>query len=310
VRIVVEVALPVFGLVAAGYLAGWRKLLGGGATEALNSLVYWFALPAALFLSMARQPIGDILNARFAGAFMGAVFLTYAAGWAIGLMTRPRGLAIQAMRGVTASFANSGYLGIPFFITAFGPERILPAALATMMMSIVLLGATVILVESSLRGGDSLGGTVRDVALALVTNPLLLASFAGIAWAACQLPLPALALNTLQITSAASGPCALFATGLFLATQQLRADWLEVGWLVGLKLVAHPLIAWALVKLFFPMEPFWEMATVLLAAMPAAALCTVLAQRYRIYVDESAQAVFVSTILSLATLSVVLAFYG
>ena len=42
---------------AAGYLAGWRKLLGGGATEALNSLVYWFALPAALFLSMARQPI-------------------------------------------------------------------------------------------------------------------------------------------------------------------------------------------------------------------------------------------------------------
>jgi predicted permease len=45
------------------------------------------------------------------------------------------------------------------------------------------------------------------------------------------------------------------------------------------------------VKLFFPMEPFWEMATVLLAAMPAAALCTVLAQRYWIYVDESAQAV-------------------
>ena len=43
---VVNIVLPVFGIVLCGYAAGRMKLLGPASSEALNGFVYWVALPA------------------------------------------------------------------------------------------------------------------------------------------------------------------------------------------------------------------------------------------------------------------------
>ncbi|MGQ0664436.1 MAG: AEC family transporter [Pseudomonadota bacterium] len=55
----VDVVLPVFGLILAGSLAGRFAILGAEGSEALNRFVYFFALPALLFLGMARVPVGQ-----------------------------------------------------------------------------------------------------------------------------------------------------------------------------------------------------------------------------------------------------------
>ena len=52
-----NVALPVFGIVLAGYLSGRFQLLGRNSSEALNSFVYYFALPPYLFIATARAPV-------------------------------------------------------------------------------------------------------------------------------------------------------------------------------------------------------------------------------------------------------------
>ena len=44
-----NIVLPVFAIVGAGYLAGARGLLGDDSSVALNRFVYWVALPALLF---------------------------------------------------------------------------------------------------------------------------------------------------------------------------------------------------------------------------------------------------------------------
>ena len=74
-----------------------------------------------------------------------------------------------------------------------------------------------------------------------------------------------------------------------------------------LKLLWHPLITWLLIRWFFPMEPFWEFAAVLLAALPTGTLTFVLAQRYGVAVDRCSAVILVSTLCSMATLSVLLA---
>ena len=62
---VLNVALPVFGIILCGYLAGRVKLLGAISSEALNAFVYWFALPPLIFIGMAVTPVDRILNVEF-----------------------------------------------------------------------------------------------------------------------------------------------------------------------------------------------------------------------------------------------------
>ena len=85
---------------------------------------------------------------------------------------------------------------------------------------------------------------------------------------------------------------------------------MEVGWLVLLKLTVNPLIAWWLVSHVVALEPFWADSAVLVSALPSGALVFMVAQRYGVYVQRAAAAVVVSTLLSMATLPVLLGWIG
>jgi len=62
---VLGAVLPVFGLVASGYLAGRFGLVSQASSAALNQFVYAFALPAMLFIAVYRGSLEDILSGYF-----------------------------------------------------------------------------------------------------------------------------------------------------------------------------------------------------------------------------------------------------
>ena len=62
VQAILNVALPIFGVILAGYLAGRWRILGGEATTALNAFVSYFALPVLFFGTLARTPVGAVLD--------------------------------------------------------------------------------------------------------------------------------------------------------------------------------------------------------------------------------------------------------
>ena len=51
--IVLDVILPIFGLLAFGYGATFTRVFGEAAATALASFVFYFAIPVMLFRSMA-----------------------------------------------------------------------------------------------------------------------------------------------------------------------------------------------------------------------------------------------------------------
>lgn len=308
--VVLEVALPVFGLILVGYLAGKGRILGEASSFALNQFVYWFSLPAVLFVSLARRPLAEVFNLPFIGAFLGAMLLTYGLGWLIGRTIRREPPGVHSMQALTACFSNTGYMGIPLFIAAFGPERLLPALIATVIMSAVMVGIAIVAIE--LTGGSAKGGlrtALAGVAKALSRNPLILSSFGGLAWNLLGLGVPKPLATFCDLLGAAAGPGALFAIGLFLAGRPLVADWREVAWLSALKLVVQPAITWGLCLWLFPMDPFWTAAALLLAALPTGALTFVVASQYNIYVERTSQVILWSTLLSLPVLSALLTLF-
>jgi malonate transporter len=57
-----EILLPVFGLIFAGFVCRRRGLLGPTAASELNRFVVWLALPALLFDIMAHSCISQRLS--------------------------------------------------------------------------------------------------------------------------------------------------------------------------------------------------------------------------------------------------------
>mgnify|MGYP003634065605 CR=1 FL=1 len=130
---VLNVALPVFGIILCGFLAGRAKLLGAASSEALNTFVYWFALPPLIFIGMAQTPVDRILN----GPFILAVSLGIL-GTGVVVVLGSRYLfhntgPANGLHAMAALFSNTGYMGIPLFIAAFGEDRVLPAVTATVL---------------------------------------------------------------------------------------------------------------------------------------------------------------------------------
>ena len=54
---ILAIVIPVFGLVGLGYLAGWTRLLGDGAGDALSEFVFDLRHPRAEYLDEAPAPL-------------------------------------------------------------------------------------------------------------------------------------------------------------------------------------------------------------------------------------------------------------
>lgn len=306
-RPIFNVVLPVFAVILAGFLAGRLRILGQDSSDALNRYVYWFALPALFFVAMSRADLSAGPVLQFAVAYIGAVAIVWLMVLAIGRYAFPDRLGALGLGGFVATFANTGYMGIPLFITAFGGKGALPAVVASVINGAVVTGAAIAIVEVDRAAARGLRRAAGDAFGAVARNPLVIAPLAGLALAQADTTLPAPIANFADLIGASAGPCALFAIGLFLASRPLRAlivgrKAIEVGWLTLVKLVVHPLAAWGL-AIACGLDAFWTASLTILSALPTGALAFVIAQQHGVFVERASAVILVSTVASILTLS-------
>ncbi len=296
--------LPVFGLVACGYLAGRLGLVSQASSVALNQFVYAFALPAMLFIAVYRGSLEEILSGAFLLGVILATLVTALAGFALSHFAAGAPPAESTLRALNASFANTGYLGIPLVTVAYGERAALPAALATVATNIVSFALAIVLLELLVhprRGGvrRALGGVAR--------SPLIWPIALAVVFVALDVKIGLPAERFVTLLAAAAGPCALFAIGLFVSQLSIRAG-AAASWQTSLlKLVVHPVLMALLAYLVLPIDPFWAKIAVVCASLPLGATAFVLAQRYKLLEAETSTGAVISTAVSVLTVSLVMA---
>lgn len=296
--------LPVFGLVACGYLAGRFHIVTQASSQALNQFVYAFALPAMLFVAVYRGSLEEILSGAFLLAVIVATVGTALAGFLLSYFANGAGPAESTMRALNASFANTGYLGIPLVTVAYGERAALPAALATVATNFVSFALAIVCLELFVnphRGG------VRRALKGVIMSPLIWPIFLAVLLVALQVKIPLPAERFATLLAAAAGPCALFAIGLFVSQLSIRAGAAASWQTTLLKLVLHPLLMAALVFWLLPVDALWAKIAVVCASLPLGATAFVLAQRYKLLEAETSTGAVVSTAASLLTVSLVMA---
>lgn len=303
------IVFPIFGIILVGFAVGRIGLLGPASSEALNGFVYWVALPALFLHGLAKAPLDRILDWALIGAYLGGIFLVFGMSYVVARFLFPGRVGALALHSLAASFPNSGYMGIPLFLLAFGEAGSLPVIVANVAQSITIFFVVLFLIELD-AGTGSLGKRLRPIVKNLLLNPFLIGAGLGLGLNAAGIGLSGPLETLVKTLGAAASPCALFALGLFMVGKPITRGLPEVSWLAFVKLVAHPLIAWIIAKPLMGLPAETARALVLIAALPTGALVFVVAQRYDVFVQRGSAAVLVSTILSVITLSVLLVIYG
>ncbi len=305
---ILNVTLPIFSIMLVGYLSGHWKLLGENATHALNRFVFLIALPPAMFIFTARAEISDILNWQFMAAYVSGTVLTAVLAVAVARLALGCDGERSAFHGFLAIFANHGYAGIPIFLAAFGPERIIPPIIAGLIGTIPAM--ILIMLALEVMRAKSERNLPVSVARMFVRNPLFLATVAGIAWSYFALPLPRPAENVLDMMAATVGPTALFALGLSLVGRSIVGDLKEVASITTIKLVVHPAVTWIVAAQFFALDPFWAASIVILAALPVGPTSFAVAHQYNVASHLASATVALSTAGSIITLTFVMIQFG
>jgi predicted permease len=296
--------LPVFGLVASGYLAGRLGIVTHASSHALNQFVYAFALPALLFSAVYRGSLAEILSGSFLLAVILATLGTALAGFALSFWGSGAPPAESTLRALNASFANTGYLGIPLVTVAYGERAALPAALATVATNIVSFALAIVCLElfvNPRRGG------VRRALSGVARSPLIWPIALAVVLVALEIKVPLPAERFATLLAAAAGPCALFAIGLFVSQLSIRAGAAASWQSTLLKLVLHPMLTAILVYYALPVDPFWAAIAIVCASLPLGATAFVLAQRYQMLEEETSTGAVISTVASVFTVSLVMA---
>jgi predicted permease len=283
---ILEIVLPVFAVVAAGFGYGRRVRPD---TDAINRMNMELFVPALVLSALARR---DFDLAANRGLILGAVAVVLgsgAVGWlaARALRVDPRTFVPPMM------FSNSGNMGLPLALLAFGQDQ-LPAAVA--------LFVTTNLLHFTL-GLHVLQGGARVVHL--LRSPIVLATAGGVALSALGVRLPGWIAVSLEMLGQISVPLLLFTLGVRMSATALAA--LPVG-IAGA--LVRPAVGLGVAVALAPalrLSGAQHGILILYASLPPAVLNFLLAEQYRQEPEKVASIVVLGHLASLVAVPLALA---
>lgn len=279
------ILVPLFAVVALGFLYAWRHRPDMGPVTTLNMDVF---VPALVFSALASK---DVDLDAYGPLALAGFLLVLGSGLLAWPIARAAGVAVRTFVP-PMMFVNSGNMGIPLLVLAFGEEA-MPAA-------VVLF-----LIENFLH--FSLGIRILDRhadLLGVLRTPVMVACLAGLALNLSGLRLPQVMAQPVDWLGQVAVPLMLFTLGVRLTDVDL-SDW-RVGLLGALaRPAAGVLLAWSIAaNLTLPVGQ--AEILIVFAALPPAVLNSVFAERYAQEPGRVASIVLLGNGLTLATLPLVL----
>ncbi len=311
---ILSVTFPFFGLVLCGYLVAWRGWIGLDTIPGLNFYVLYLALPAMLLRFAATTPMASLMSPGIVITYLLCALCMLALSVAL---SRRGGMGWNdaSFGALVAAFPNSGFMGVPLLVALLGASAAAPSIVALSLDMVVTSSLCIALSRLDAQSAAGAGRAARQALKGMAVNPLPWSILMGSLLSATQFELPAALTAWLNLLAQSASPVALFTLGCVLARTRQQAQLApaaksrDVGKIIGLKLLLHPLLVWSaghwLMAAGLPLDPFSAMVLVLVAALPSASNVPMLAERFGADAGRLARAVMASTAIAFATFTLV-----
>ncbi|MDG1375554.1 MAG: AEC family transporter [Yoonia sp.] len=285
---VLNITAPVFILGAVGYI--WVRLGFEYRVEFVTRLTMTLSVPCLIFVALMKAQIEPSALA----ALSLASFLAYAIVSIIFLATIKLLKLDVSTYLAPLIFGNTGNLGLPLALFAFGEEGLSYAVVVFAVMAILSFTIGVWIVS----GGGSLLRVLKEP---VVAATLLGAIFLWQGWHT-----PTFLTNALELIGQMAIPIMLITLGVAVARLETR-DMGRAVWLSALKVVVCSVAAWGAAR-WFGLAPIPAAVLIVQVSTPVAVTSYLLAEKYGREAQPVAGLVVASTLLSVVSLPLILAF--
>ena len=229
------VVLPLFVVMAIGYLARMVKLIDDSGVGVVNRLVFWVFLPAILFVSVYETNLQEAFNFPLVlFSTLGTTLVFLVSFFLVPKLEKKRdrcGVIIQGLiRG------NEVYFGFPIVVSLIGAQYL-------GLMSIVVAFAVLFYNGYSIFALEYFKGDIvdkREISKNLITNPFILATIAAVIMNLVGLVIPDVLMTGIRSLAGVATPLALFLLGASFNFTSTKGYLKEVIWTTIFRLIIIP----------------------------------------------------------------------
>ncbi len=285
---VLNITAPVFILAAVGFT--WVKLGFEYRVEFVTRMAMTLAVPCLIFVALMKTEIAPEALAALSMASFVAYGLVMVACFILVKLAKLNTRTYLA----PLIFGNTGNLGLPLALFAFGEVGLGYAVVVFAVMAILSFTIGIWMVAGA-------GSFKRVVQEPLVGATLLGALFLWQGWET-----PAFLTNAIELIGQMAIPMMLITLGVAVARLETKA--LTLAGLLSVAKVAICVSAAAAAAMWFGLDPIATGVLIVQIATPVAVTSYLLAEKYGADAQPVAGLVVASTLLSVLALPLILAF--
>lgn len=194
-------------------------------------------------------------------------------------------------------FSNCGFIGFPIINSLYGAEGVIYTSIFNMVFTMALWTYGVMIFSDKISNKN-----IKKVLL----NPAIIAVYIGILMMLFKVKLPSFILDTTKIVGDITAPISMIIVGSILSKVSVKDVFKEISIYYGslIKLIIIPLVL-ILIKLVLKDNTTIINTIIVIQAMPAAAMTSILAADFNKEKEYSSIVVFITTLLSIITIPII-----
>jgi len=282
---ILNTVIPVFLIIAIGFVIGKKRKID---VQPIVDLIVYIAGPSLIFVSLAKSNIE--LNDFLTMVIVTVVFtsILWLLAYIIFKITKSKNYGLY----LPMAHGNTGYLGWPIALFAFGIAGLSRAVIFDAVASVFLFSLGIYVVHR------------RNELKEIFKIPLIYALILGFLFNFFKIPVPKMAFSALEMIGMITIPAALLVLGYKLTEIKLKSA--KIAFLASLFKIGIGFLVAFLIVALFSITGITRNIILLEASMPSAVFTMILCQKYKRDAALVASTVLISTIISIFTIPLIL----
>ena len=285
-----------FIMILVGIYSSKKRIITPAINKSLTHILIQIALPFMIVTSFIFE-YDDIIKSNIIKTFLYS-FIAYIIVIIIShLFLLPIKGEKKTILHFANVFTNTGYVGFPILYSLYGAEGIIYGSMFNMFFVIFLWTYGLILFKGTFEKRE-----VKQEIIDILLNPSILAVFIGIIIMVFNITLPKALSSSMRSIGNMTGPLSMIIIGVIISKIEIRKhlqDW-TIYYGIITKLVIIPIIIYFLMLLIGDIAKA-ESTVIIMTAMPASTMTSVLADSYNKESEYATILVSTTTLLALIT---------
>lgn len=297
ISVVINGVISLFLIMLVGVYGSKKKIITSEINKGLTEILLKITLPLMIVSSFVFE-FDESMKKNISKAFVYSFFTFIIVAFISYILLLPIKSKKRGILQFANVFSNCGFIGFPIIESIYGQEGVIYTSIFNMFFAIFTWTYGIMIFTGKV--------TFKEIKKVLL-NPCVIAVYLGVILMFFRIQIPTVIYSTIKTVGLMTSPLSMIIVGVILSKANIKQylkDW-TVYYGSIIKLIFIP-IALYLVTIFIGDRSTVSYTMIILSAMPAAAMTSILAESYNNETEYASVVVFFTTLFSLFTFPIIL----